>query len=872
MASKETKLRDVLPVTYLLLTFRGRIDRQTYWIASLFMWSNFYIFYKTFNYLGGEVLTLPFIPLMLWGIAAVSAKRYHDRGKSGWHLLWLLLPVLGLLYVFFQLALRRGQKQSNRYGDVPGSDLDYYVNDQGQQIQHLKSEERIINDVTGLNPIIVATVRRPGSVAELVEILRTTTGPVSVGGGRFSMGGQTAYQQSLHIDMRQLNRVLAFSPGDRTITVEAGIRWCDIQEHIDANQLSVQIMQTYANFTVGGALSVNAHGRYMGLGPVILSVQQIRLILADGSDILCSREANKDLFFAAIGGYNAVGIIAEATLQLSENINVKRHAAKMLRKDYNTFFKYSVKDDKKVIFHNADIYPAHYQNVRAVSWQFTLDKPTVKSRLMPLRSGYPVHRYFVWAMTETPFGKWQREYIVDPLLYWFKAVHPKNYEAGYDVAELEPQSREKSTYVLLEYFVPVAAFDAFCVAMSEILKRHAVNMVNISVRYSVADNESYLAWAKGETFAFVMYYKQRVGDADKTSVAVWTRELIDAAIANGGAYYLPYQVHATREQFLQAYPRAGEFFALKKQFDPNYRFRNELWKHYYPSEGEPKDSTSVFTRVMSQTKYSDGIFLFFQNVFRLYPEARFHELVLSAEKSCSSDAEKYQFLLDKLGSIKPFMADIRFALPALFKQKREIARQTLQLLSGTDKIDGYLEIGTVGRYHARLRKALNITGPTFWMNDRPPGNSPPDILDREGFSKYATYIPLADYATPAQEVIAPASLDLITCYIGLHHIVPERLESFIAFIAASLRKGGKFILRDHEVRDSKMADFVSLVHTVFNAGTGESAQTEAREYRKFRPLAEWVEILARHGLRDAGQRLLQANDPTANTLMLFERQ
>ena len=39
--------------------------------------------------------------------------------------------------------------------------------------------------------------------------------------------------------------------------MQAGIRWCDIQEFVDPHDLSVKIMQTYANFTVGGSLSVN---------------------------------------------------------------------------------------------------------------------------------------------------------------------------------------------------------------------------------------------------------------------------------------------------------------------------------------------------------------------------------------------------------------------------------------------------------------------------------------------------------------------------------------------------------------------------------------------------------------------------------------
>src|SRR5262245_24211356 len=122
----------------------------------------------------------------------------------------------------------------------------------------------IVNDVTQLNPVPVWAVATPTSIAEVQDVLRRVNGPVCVGGGHFSMGGQTASPGSLHIDMRTLNQVVWFRPMDRTMRVQAGIRWCDIQKFVDPHGLAVKIMQTYANFTVGGSLSVNCHGRYMG--------------------------------------------------------------------------------------------------------------------------------------------------------------------------------------------------------------------------------------------------------------------------------------------------------------------------------------------------------------------------------------------------------------------------------------------------------------------------------------------------------------------------------------------------------------------------------------------------------------------------------
>jgi FAD/FMN-containing dehydrogenase len=58
--------------------------------------------------------------------------------------------------------------------------------------------------------------------------------------------------------------------------------------------------------------------------------------------------------------------------------------------------------------------------------------------------------------------------------------------------------------------------------------------------------------------------------------------LIEAALRQGGRYYLPYRLDATREQFAQAYPEASAFAGLKKRIDPANRFRNLLWERYLP--------------------------------------------------------------------------------------------------------------------------------------------------------------------------------------------------------------------------------------------------------------------------------------------------
>jgi SAM-dependent methyltransferase len=612
------------------------------------------------------------------------------------------------------------------------------------------------------------------------------------------------------------------------------------------------------------------------MGPLILSVRALRLVMADGAVIDATRDQNAEHFFGAIGGYGGLGVIVEAELELADNTRVQRLNRKMGVAEYLSHFKSVIRGDARAVFHNADLYPPEFTRVRSVTWVQTDAPATEPRRLHESGQSYPLHRYFVWAVTETPLGKWRREYLIDPLLFRKKIVHWRNFEASYDVAELEPASREHATFVLQEYFCPVERFEEFTAKMAEILQRHRVNALNVSVRHANADPGSCLAWARGETFAFVLYYKQRTRDNAKNRVAVWTRELIDAAISVGGAYYLPYQPHATAEQFHAAYPRARELFALKAKLDPSFRFRNVLWDRYYaPTLAAPAAAaapvlaaTSDFHAVFHDVELSDAFYRFLQNVYRLYPEDRFHTLIRDACERFGSEEDIYRHLQRELPRLKPVLADFRFALPSLAKQKQEMTRQTLSLLGDRRRIDGYVEIGTTGRYAGALRKALQLNGRLVLANAVRPTMSPVDIVERGQLRPLGEFIDIGDHR-PLPAALPDASCDLISCYVGLHHCEPTELPAFVASIARVLRPGGAFILRDHDVSDEPMRALVALAHTVFNAGLGEPWEVNAKERRHFAPISHWVDALAAAGLRDSGARLAQANDPTRNLLMSF---
>lgn len=439
-----------------------------------------------------------------------------------------------------------------------------------------------VDNVTRLYPVEVARIVVPRGTADVAAAVVSWPGQIAVGGGRYSMGGQIAVRGGLHLDMRQMNGLVWLRPAERAVRVQAGMRWRDLQDLLDPLGLAVKIMQSYSNFTVGGSVSVNCHGRYVGLGPVGHSVRALQLVAADGTVLEVGPRSQPELFAAVIGGYGAIGVVTEVELEVVPNSRIQRRVRSVALADYVAHFRQSVLSDPTSVLHNADLLPPDFDAPVCVTWhRVGEDTPlTETARLVPRGASYALAQNAIFVMTEIPGGARLRERVVHPLLMRPPAVKWLNHEASLDAAELEPRTRAMSTYVLQEYFIPEHGFLGFAKGMAGLLRRRGVEALNVSVRHSPADRISALPWAAEEVFSFVLYYKQRTWPQARERVADWTRELIELALRHGGRYYLPYQLHASADQFARAYPRADQLRRIKRAIDPASKFSNELWRKY----------------------------------------------------------------------------------------------------------------------------------------------------------------------------------------------------------------------------------------------------------------------------------------------------
>lgn len=280
---------------------------------------------------------------------------------------------------------------------------------------------------------------------------------------------------------------------------------------------------------------------------------------------------------------------------------------------------------------------------------------------------------------------------------------------------------------------------------------------------------------------------------------------------------------------------------------------------------------SNFKRIYSDNYLKSEFYKFLKNVFNLVPEDDMHALISEVTAQKETDKEIYLEAQSQLGDITPYFSALTYQLPSLWKQKSEMAKETVNLLGEGTSFNGYLEIGSSGRYLDYLEEHCNIEGTRYYSDGKEPGYAVTEMIDRGQITIGAEYIPMADYRTEYSKSIGKDKLDLITTYIGFHHCPLELRIQFISSIRDTLKPGGKLVLRDHDCHDDDQRTLVALAHDVFNMGTKESWEYNEMEIRNFYTLDFIIAFVENIGFRFEEKTLFQDGDPTKNALMLFTK-
>lgn len=120
--SNERKIMDNIDWKHLLFDFDGRINRGKFWLGAVVLWAVstliLFIAIAVSNNVLWTVLAITYIAI-IWVGLAISIKRWHDRGKSGWWVLIGFVPLIGGLWALIETGFLPGTDGPNEYGPDP---------------------------------------------------------------------------------------------------------------------------------------------------------------------------------------------------------------------------------------------------------------------------------------------------------------------------------------------------------------------------------------------------------------------------------------------------------------------------------------------------------------------------------------------------------------------------------------------------------------------------------------------------------------------------------------------------------------------------------------------------------------------------------
>lgn len=426
----------------------------------------------------------------------------------------------------------------------------------------------------GLYPIIESSVRRAYYPEDLGK---DAGGPLLPQGNCRSYGDACLYERV--VSTLPLKHLLAFDAERGFLRAQAGITLDEIIRFALPRGYFPPVTPGTKFPTLGGCIAADVHGKnHHAEGSIAGFLEDLDLVLADGSTLRCSPTQNPDLFWATLGGMGLTGIIYAATLRLK-----KVASAYVQQRSIKTA---NFAETCRIFAETQGEY------TYSVAWIDSLKKGKGLGRGLILlgehadanelkeRESFPLHAggrltvpsFFpsfalnTWSMRtfNTLYYHRQLRHTADALIHYNPYFYPL------DAIHHWNRIYGRAGFLQYQVVVPFAdGEEVMADLLGRIAQRGIASLLTVLKTFGPA-NEGLLSFPiPGYTLALDI-------PLSDGGVVPFLRQLNKIIVRAGGRVYLAKDAILEREDFEAMYPQLAQFKEVKRRYDPEHRFRSCL--------------------------------------------------------------------------------------------------------------------------------------------------------------------------------------------------------------------------------------------------------------------------------------------------------
>jgi L-gulonolactone oxidase len=398
----------------------------------------------------------------------------------------------------------------------------------------------------------------PEEVAEAVVVARDAGMRVKMPGSGHSFT-DIAVTDGVLLDPTGLTGIVGLDREAMTVTVLAGTTLRQLNAALDVLGLALHNMGDVDPQTLAGAISTGTHGSGGVTSSLSGQLEALTLVDASGASRSCSR--GEPLFDAARVGLGALGVLTTLTFRVEPAFVLEAHERPMSWQELHATFEELVSGNNHV-----DAY-----------WFPHTDGCSVKTNNRSLDDPEPLSRVRGWVddelLSNTVFGWVNRLTDVRPSLaprvnaLSSRALSARTYR---DVSHKVFTSSRRVVFREMEYSVPRAVGMEALAEARRVIERSGWNITfPVEVRCTPPD-EAWLSTTYDRDSVYLAFHVGR--RVDHRAYFSGVEEVLRAY--DGRPHWGKLHTR-TAADLAPAYPRFGEFLALRDELDPDRLFTND---------------------------------------------------------------------------------------------------------------------------------------------------------------------------------------------------------------------------------------------------------------------------------------------------------